>query len=84
MRQRCHVSYVTKSTRGWLGEAKVSCILHHRGIQLRLADCWVRPAVLAAGKGKGGMYLFLLFFTFTDHICPKAHCAGCSPCDNDG
>ena len=31
------------------------------GIQLRLAYSWARPAVLAAGKGRRGMFLFLLF-----------------------
>ena len=39
---------------GWLGEAKVSCILHHQGVQLILAYSWARPVVLAAGKGRGG------------------------------
>ena len=36
---------------------KVSCILCHRGIQLRLAYSWARPAILAAGKDSGGMFL---------------------------
>ena len=49
---------------GWLGEATVSCILRHRGVQLRLAYSWARPAILAAGKGRGGMFLFLLFLYF--------------------
>ena len=49
---------------GWLGEAKVSCILHHQGIQLILAYSWARPAVLVAGKGKRGRFLFLLFLHF--------------------
>ena len=47
--------------RGWLGEAKVSCILCHRVIQLILAYSWTGPAVFAAGNGRGGMFLFLLF-----------------------
>ena len=38
---------------GWLGEAKVSCILRYRGVQLKLAYSWARPAVLAEGKGRG-------------------------------
>ena len=38
---------------GWLGEAKVSGILCHRGAQLILAYSWARPAVLATGKGRG-------------------------------
>ena len=42
---------------GRLGEAKMSCILHHPGVQLRLAYSWARPAILAAGKGRGGMFL---------------------------
>ena len=38
---------------GWFGEAKVSCILRHQGVQLILSYSWARPAVLAAGKGTG-------------------------------
>ena len=53
--------------RGWLGGAKVLCILHHRGVQLILAYIWVRPAILVVGKGRGGMFLFLLFLHF--HSC---------------
>ncbi|MEW8686502.1 MAG: hypothetical protein AB2556_11880, partial [Candidatus Thiodiazotropha sp.] len=34
---------------GMVGEAKVSCIFWHQGVQLRLAYSWARPAVLAAG-----------------------------------
>ena len=49
---------------GWFAEAKVSCILRHRGVKLRLAYSWTRPPVLAADKGKGGMFLFLLFLYF--------------------
>ena len=45
---------------GWLGVAKVSCILRHRGIQLILGCSWARPTILMAGKGRGGMFLFLL------------------------
>ena len=54
----------TKYTRcpvAWLGEAKGSCILRHRGVQLILAYSWVRPAILAAGKGGGGMFFFYFF-----------------------
>ena len=40
---------------GWLGVAKVSGILCHRSIQLKLASSWARPAILVAGKGRGGM-----------------------------
>ena len=49
---------------GWSGGAKVSCSLHHRGVQLILAYSWARPATLVAGKGRGGMFLFLLFLHF--------------------
>ena len=52
---------------GWSGGAKVLCILHHRGIQLILAYSWARPAILVVGKGRGGMFLFLLFLHF--HSC---------------
>ena len=38
----------------------MSCILRHQGVQLILAYSWAWPAILAAGKGRGGM-LFLLF-----------------------
>ena len=46
---------------GWSGGAKVSCILGHWGVQLILAYSWARPAILVAGKGRGGMFLFLHF-----------------------
>ena len=51
----------------WSGGAKVLCILHHRGVQLILAYSWTRPAILVVGKGRGGMFLFLLFLHF--HSC---------------
>ena len=44
-----------------LGEAKVLCIFCHRDIQLILVYIWVRPVILAAGKGRGGDFFFLLF-----------------------
>ena len=53
--------------RGWSGVAMVLCILRHRGVQLKLAYSWARPAILVAGKGRGGMFLFLLFLHF--HSC---------------
>ena len=34
------------------------------GFQLILAYSWARPAILVAGKGRGGMFLFLLFLHF--------------------
>ena len=49
---------------GWLGEANGSCILHHWAIQMILVYSRARPAILAAGKGRGGMFLFLLFLHF--------------------
>ena len=49
---------------GWSSVAKVSCIL---GVQLILAYSWASPAILLAGKGRGGMFLFLLFLHF--HSC---------------
>ena len=52
---------------GWSGGAKVLCILHHRGVQLILAYSWARPAILVVSKGRGGMFLFLLFLHF--HSC---------------
>ena len=52
---------------GWSGGAKVLCILDHRGVQLILAYSWARPAILVVGKGRGGMFLFLLFLHF--HSC---------------
>ena len=48
-------------TSGQQSEAKVLCILCHRGIQLIMAYSWARPAILAVGMGRGGMFLFLLF-----------------------
>ena len=56
-----HYSYVWLSLWGWSGVAKVSCILRHWGVQLILAYSWAKPAILVAGKGRGGMFLFLLF-----------------------
>ena len=59
---------------GWLGEAKVSCILRHRGVQLILAYSWARPAILVVGKGRGGMFLCLLFLychSFSFLPCPS-------------
>ena len=45
-----------QNSRGWFGVAKVSCILRNRGVQLRLAYSWARPAILVAGKGRWGMF----------------------------
>ena len=46
---------------GWSDGAKVTCILCHQGVQLILAYSWARPAILVAGKGRGGMFL----------LCPR-------------
>ena len=42
-------------------------ILCHRGVLLILAYSWARPAIVEVGKGRGGMFLFLLFLPF--HSC---------------
>ena len=49
---------------GWSDVPKVSCILHHWGVQLILAFSWARPAILVAGKGRGGWFCFFCFFTY--------------------
>ena len=51
---------------GWGGSGvvKVSCVLHHRGIQLILACSWARLAVLVAGKGRGECFYFFCFSPF--------------------
>ena len=59
--------YFSLEDGGWSGGAKALCILHHRGVQLILAYSWARPAILVVGKGRGGMFLFLLFLHF--HSC---------------
>ena len=59
--------FLSLLVRGWSGGAKVLCILHHWGVQLILAYSWARPAILVVGKGRGGMFLFLLFLHF--HSC---------------
>ena len=49
----------------------MSCILRHRSVQLILAYSWARPAILVAGKGRGGGVLYLLFLLFFHfHSCP--------------
>ena len=52
--------------------AKVSCILRHRGVTLILAYSCARPAILVAGKGRGGMFYFfccIFFFFFFRRSC---------------
>ena len=53
--------------------SKVSCIYRHRGVKLILAYSWARPAILIAGKDRGGMFLFLLFFFFFVLFCFVFH-----------
>ena len=64
---------------GWLGGAKVSCILHHQGVQLILAYSWAKPAILVAGKGRGEMFLLLLFLHF--HSFPSFFIESYINCD---
>ena len=52
-----------KGVGGWSGGAKL-CISRYRGVQLILAYSWARPAILAAGKGREGMFLFVRFLHF--------------------
>ena len=47
------------------GGQVVSCILCHRGIQPLLAYSWPRSAILVSGKGRGGMFLFLHFHSYS-------------------
>ena len=73
-----HISKGWKYTcLGWLGEAKVSSISIHWGVQLRLVYSWAMPAILAA-KGRGGILLFLLFLhchSFSSfYPVPLFHC----------
>ena len=50
---------------GCLGEVKVSCSFCHRGAQLILASSSARPAILVAGKGRGGNVISsVLYFYF--------------------
>ena len=70
-----HLHTHSTQFKGWMGGAKVSCILRHRGVQLILAYSWARPAVLKAGMVEvcvcvwGGGLLFLLFRPV--HSCPS-------------
>ena len=48
----------------WCGEG---VYLTSSGNQMILACSWARPAILVAGKGRRGMFLFLLFLHF--HSC---------------
>ena len=50
------------------GVVKVLCILRHRSIQLILGYSLARP-IHVAGKGTGGMFLFLLILHFHSFSC---------------
>ena len=39
-------------------------VSHQWDIQLRLAYNWAMPAILEAGKGRGGCFNFFCFFAF--------------------
>ena len=52
---------------GWLGDAKVSHYLTSPGRPTDNGLQLGKAAILLAGKGRGGMFLFLLFLHF--HSC---------------
>ena len=52
---------------GVVGWCEGAVYLTSPGRQLILAYSWARPAILVVGKGRGGMFLFLLFLYF--HSC---------------
>ena len=61
---------------GLAGMEKVSCILpvRHQGVQLMLAYNWASPAILVAGKDRGGMFISSvssLSFLFLFLPCPS-------------
>ena len=49
---------------GVVGGGKGVVYLMSPGLQMRLGYNWARFAILAAYKGRGGMFLFLLFLHF--------------------
>ena len=53
----------TRCPAGWLG-GKGVVYLTLPGVKVIFAYSWARPAILAEGKGRGGMFLFLLFLHF--------------------
>ena len=62
----CHLNFRSflRQRVGWLGEAKVSCILRYRGAHLILAYIWARPAILTVDMSRGEMFVVLFFFFF--------------------
>ena len=68
-------AHILKCISGWSGVAEVSCILRHRGVQMRLAYSWARPDILVAGQGRGGNVFISsvssLSFLFLFLSCPS-------------
>ena len=64
---------------GWCGKGVV--YLTVRGVQLILAYIWARPTILVAGKGRGGMLIFLLFHSCSSlypvPLFPLIYCLFC-------
>ena len=56
------IDSVSSQWTGWLGVAKVLCILRHRDVQLILAYSWTGPAILVAAKGRGEMFVSSVYF----------------------
>ena len=56
----------------WGGRVVRRCRVSYvtRASNLILAYSWTRPAILVAGKGRGGMFLFLLFLHY--HSCSSS------------
>ena len=63
----CVYSKTSMTQTGVVGCGEGVVYLTSPGLQLILANSWARPAILIAGKGSGGMFLFLLFLHF--HSC---------------
>ena len=64
--------YDQRGYSGVVGCGKGVGYLTSQGVRLILASTWAWPAILVAGKGKGVMFLFLLF--------PHFHsCSACFP-----
>ena len=60
----CRIKHSLFPLHVWACCVRLHNILRHRGVQLILAYGWARPAVLVAGKDRGGMFYFFRFFTF--------------------
>ena len=55
---KCRNLFSGEKRGGWVRQRP------HWSVQLRLADSWARPTIFAVGKGRGGIFLFLLFLHF--------------------